>query len=53
MPRPILHPDELVQVQDPSGKRLTVYTDLDRLAQHMKELAPTDTEVIDELVHKE
>jgi phytoene dehydrogenase-like protein len=32
MPRPILHPEELVQVEDPSGKRLTVYTDLDRLA---------------------
>ena len=50
MPRPILHPEELVQVEDPSGKRLTVYADLDRLAQQMKELAPTDIKVIDELV---
>lgn len=50
MPRPILHPEELVQAEDPSGKRLTVYTDLDRLAQHMVELAPSDVRVVDELV---
>jgi phytoene dehydrogenase-like protein len=51
MPRPVLYSQELVQAEDAAGNRLTVYTDLDRLAQHMKELAPEDARVIDELVH--
>ena len=36
-----------VQVEDPTGKRFTVYTDVDRLERHMRELAPADAEVID------
>jgi phytoene dehydrogenase-like protein len=51
MPRPVLYSQELVQAEDAAGNRLTVYTDLDRLAQHMQELAPEDAMTIDELVH--
>jgi phytoene dehydrogenase-like protein len=42
--------EELVRVERPDGPPLIVYTDLDRLERHLKELAPADTEVIDELV---
>lgn len=50
MPRPMLYARELVQAEDPAGNRLTVFTDLDRLAQHLTELAPEDAKTIDELV---
>lgn len=43
------HP-ELVRVERPDGEPLTVYADLDRLQQHLKELAPHDGAVIDELI---
>ena len=39
---------EFVQVEDQSGKVLTVYTDLDKLEQHLKELSPTDNRLIGE-----
>jgi phytoene dehydrogenase-like protein len=42
--------DELVRVERPEGEPLTVYTDLDRLEQHLKRLAPADAAVIDELI---
>jgi phytoene dehydrogenase-like protein len=42
--------EELVRVERPDGAPLTVYTDLDRLERHLKELAPADAAVIDELV---
>jgi phytoene dehydrogenase-like protein len=45
--------EELVRVERPHGdpgEPLTVYTNLDRLEQHLKELAPADTAVIDELI---
>jgi phytoene dehydrogenase-like protein len=42
--------EELVRVERPDGEPLTVYTDLDRLEQHLKELAPADAAVIDELI---
>ena len=42
--------EELVRVERPDGAPLIVYTDLDRLEQHMKELAPADAAVIDELI---
>jgi phytoene dehydrogenase-like protein len=50
MPRPVLHASELVQAEDSAGHRLRLYTDLDRLAQHVKVLASQDAELIDELV---
>jgi phytoene dehydrogenase-like protein len=42
--------EELVRVERPHGKPLSVYTDLDRLHRHLKELAPADSGVIDELI---
>jgi len=39
--------DEIVQVEA-DGHTLTVYSDIDRLEQHMKEIAPEDAETIDE-----
>ena len=42
--------EELVRVERSDGEPLTVYTDLDRLHQHMKQLAPADAAVIDELI---
>lgn len=42
--------DELVRVERPDGPPLTVYTNLDRLSAHLKELSPADASVIDELI---
>jgi phytoene dehydrogenase-like protein len=50
MPRPMLYARELVQAEDPAGNCLTVFTDLDKLAQHLTELAPEDAKTFDELV---
>jgi len=37
----------LVQVEDPTGKTFTVYTDVDRLEQHMHDIAPGDRPAIE------
>ncbi len=50
MPRPMLYARELVQAEDPAGNCLTVCTDLDTLAQHLKELAPKDAKTFGELL---
>jgi len=41
---------EFTQVEDPSGKVFTVFTDLEKLEAHMKELAPKDEKVTEEFV---
>ena len=41
--------EELVRVERADGPPLIVYADLDRLQMHMRDLAPNDTVVIDEL----
>jgi phytoene dehydrogenase-like protein len=41
---------EFVQVEDPNGKTLTVYTDLDKLEQHLKELSPSDSKLIEDFI---
>lgn len=43
--------DELVRVERADGPPLTVYTDIDRLRRHLKELAPADAAIIDELIN--
>jgi phytoene dehydrogenase-like protein len=43
--RQMMYLDELVRVEGPDGRAFTVYTDLDRLEQHMLELAPADAAV--------
>ena len=48
--RSIVYPDEWSRVEGAGGEVLIFYTDLDRLEQHMKELAPEDTDVIEEFI---
>jgi phytoene dehydrogenase-like protein len=40
------HHDELLRVSGPQGKTLIVYSDPDRLEQHLKELSPVDRHLI-------
>jgi len=40
--------EEFVRVEGEGGKAFTLYTDIDRLERHMKELAPADAGIIDE-----
>ena len=47
--RTIIHHEEWSRVEGAGGKVLILYTDIDRLEQHMKELAPEDKDVIEEL----
>jgi len=46
--RRIVDHEEFVRIEGAGGKTLIVYTDVDRLEQHMKELAPEDADVIKE-----
>jgi len=48
--RPMVYPDEWARVEGAGGKVLVFYTDMDWLEQHMKELAPEDKDVIDEII---
>jgi len=41
---------EFVQVEDTDGKAFTVYTNLEKLQQQMKELSPADEKLIDEFI---
>jgi phytoene dehydrogenase-like protein len=47
MPRELIHPEEVVRVEEPGGKVLTIHADLDRLADGLKQMAPADAKVID------
>jgi phytoene dehydrogenase-like protein len=47
LPRELIFPQEIVRVEDPSGKTLTIHANLDRLADHLVQLAPADAKVID------
>jgi len=38
---------EFVQVEDSNGKAFTVYSDIDKLEKHMKELSPADAKLIE------
>ncbi|MCP4541979.1 MAG: NAD(P)/FAD-dependent oxidoreductase [Chloroflexi bacterium] len=44
----IVNHKEFTRVEGTNGKAFIVYTNIDRLEQHMKELAPADTKVIKE-----
>jgi phytoene dehydrogenase-like protein len=46
--RQMVHHEVYVRVEGEGGKTLVVYNDLDRLEQHMKELAPADGAAIEE-----
>jgi phytoene dehydrogenase-like protein len=45
--QPMAYPDEFVRVEELGGKSMIVYTNIDRLEQHMKALSPADTSLID------
>lgn len=42
--------DEFMRIEGADGKVFIIYTDVDRLEQHMKELAPADEKVIGEFI---
>jgi phytoene dehydrogenase-like protein len=48
--RTIINHDQYIRIEGEGGKVFTVYCDIDRLEQHMKEIAPEDKEVIDEFI---
>lgn len=48
--REIIYLDEMMQTDGPDGRAFTLYTDLDRLEQHMIELAPEDRVVTEEVI---
>ena len=47
MPWPVLYSRELVQTEDRPGNCLTVFTDLDKLAEHLMALVPEDGRAFD------
>lgn len=47
--RTMINHDEYMRVQDSTGRVLIVYTDPDRLEQHMKQLSPQDSRLIEQL----
>ncbi len=46
----IVDHEQFLRVEGKGGKVFTVYSDIDRLEQHMKELAPQDKDVIEEFI---
>jgi len=48
--RPIHHPDVFIRVEGESGQALSVYTDIDRLASHLFEIAPEDRDALREWI---
>ena len=48
--RKVIFPETMCQVEDETGKRFTVFVDLERLQQHMLELAPEDSKVINKYI---
>lgn len=48
--RKIIHHDEFMRVVGADGKTLVVYSDPDRLEQHMKELSEEDSDLIEDFV---
>jgi phytoene dehydrogenase-like protein len=48
--RRMIDHEEFMRVEGKGNKVFIVYTDIDRLEQHMKELAPEDKDVIEEII---
>jgi phytoene dehydrogenase-like protein len=44
----IIDHDQYIRIEEEGGRAFTVYSDIDRLEQHMKDLAPEDKDVIEE-----
>ena len=48
--RTMIEHEEYMRIEGKEGQAFVLYTDADRLEQHMKELAPEDADTIDELL---
>lgn len=48
--REMVNYDEVMRVEGSDGRTFIAYTNIDRLEQHMKELAPEDKDVIEEFI---
>ena len=48
----IVNQEEYIRFEGEDGRVLSVYTDIDHLEQHMKELAPEDEKLIEELAEQ-
>ena len=46
----IIDHEEFLRIEGREGQVLTFYTDLNRLEQHLKEIAPEDSDVIEEFI---
>lgn len=46
----LLHHDEFVRIENLSGNVLHWYTDLDRLENHLKQIAPEDSRILGQLI---
>ena len=46
----IVDHDQFIRIEGEGGRAFTVYADIDRLEQHMKELAPEDKDTIEEFI---
>ena len=46
----IINHEAFTRIEDSNGNGLNIYTDLDRLEKHMKEIAPEDSKAIEEYV---
>ncbi|KPU45522.1 phytoene desaturase (lycopene-forming) [Oxobacter pfennigii] len=51
MPRELVYTKEMVSVVSPEGKMFCDYYDPDLLSQHLKEISPDDSKVIDEYIN--
>lgn len=51
MPRELVYTEECVSVVSPEGKLFNDYYDPDRLREHLNELAPKDTKIIQEYIN--
>lgn len=46
----IVDHDQFIRIEGEGGRAFTVYADIDRLEQHMKELAPEDKDTIEDFI---
>jgi phytoene dehydrogenase-like protein len=49
--REFIYAEEYGRIESADGKTFIIYSDIDRLKQHMKEIAPEDNKVIDEFIN--
>jgi phytoene dehydrogenase-like protein len=49
--REFIYAEEYGRIETADGKTFIIYSDVDRLEQHMKEIAPEDNKVIDEFIN--